>query len=209
MWKLKDATFIFSLALVWLPIIFFDIKESILSLNPKRELPNNICFALGQKIHTLETQLHKRQEDLQKRMQAQQLVIKEGLYRSDQSNIYPDADSSLRISFGSIQKVWSVDLFSLDVHNAPHTSFIQTQLGWFPYFVSNIDATHGSSGAPTFNIAGEWIGILFDGNKTRLTSSWFYTQTQQNYHLSMKSILWYLSLQDNRKNLVSELQPLH
>ena len=189
--------------------ILLDVKESILCLNPKRELPNSIWFALGQKSHRLETQALEKQADLQKRIQTQENIIKEGLYRSDQSTIYPDADSSLRISFGSTQKIWSVDLFTLDVHNAPHTSFVQTQLGWFPYFVSNIDATHGSSGAPTFNTAGEWIGVLFNGNNTRLTSSWFYTKTQQNYHLSMKSILWYLSLQEHRKNLVSEIQPLH
>ena len=122
--------------------------------------------------------------------------------------VYPNADSSLRISFGTVQKIWSVDLFSLDVHESPNTSFIQTQMGWFPYFVSNIDATQGSSGSPTFNRQGEWIGILFDGNDTRLTSSWVYTSNQQNHHLSMKSILWYLSLKDNQSNLLKEIQPL-
>ena len=183
-----------------------EVQESILSLNPKRPLPTNLWLELGKEIDTLHTKLIHEQKQLKQQLDKQNKIIQAGLLHFDPENIYPNADTSLRISFGSIQKIWSVDLFSFDVHTSPQTSFVQLQLGWFPYFVSNIDATHGSSGSPTFNHNGEWIGILFGGNRSRFTSSLFYTENQQNYHLSLKSILWYLSLEPSTQNLRQEMQ---
>jgi hypothetical protein len=106
---------------------------------------------------------------------------------------YPDATFTLRLSIGTVkgfvengkQIPWSTNMAGTYQHAAEHNNQPPFQLpkswmtkkvaikGSAPFnFVSTADIIGGNSGSPVVNRAGEFVGIIFDGNLQSL--SWDY-----------------------------------
>ncbi|HEX9500691.1 MAG TPA: S46 family peptidase [Thermoanaerobaculia bacterium] len=98
---------------------------------------------------------------------------------------YPDATFTLRLSIGTVkgfvengqQIPWSTTMAGTFQHAAEHNNQPPFQLpkswlakkaaiqGGTPFnFVSTADIIGGNSGSPVVNRAGEFVGIIFDGN---------------------------------------------
>jgi hypothetical protein len=110
-------------------------------------------------------------------------------------DIYPDATFTLRLAFGTVKgytadarvQPWSTAFTGLYERADEHKNAAPWALpkSWVdakpklamqtPFnFVATIDSVGGNSGSPVVNRAGEFVGILFDGNLPTLGYSFAY-----------------------------------
>lgn len=116
--------------------------------------------------------------------------------------VYPDANSSLRITFGNVTGYTKLDgskqkPFTLleeipakdtgvDPFDAPkvqleaiaakrYSGLADKRLGTVPVnFLSNLDITGGNSGSPVLDAQGKLVGLAFDGNWESVSSNWVF-----------------------------------
>ncbi|MDQ3510486.1 MAG: S46 family peptidase, partial [Pseudomonadota bacterium] len=127
-------------------------------------------------------------------------------YRKSQGAfVYPDANSSLRITFGNVTgytgsdgtqhqpftrleevaaKATGKEPFDapkalLDAIKARNYGGLGSeQLGTVPVnFLSNLDITGGNSGSPVLDAHGKLVGLAFDGNWESVSSNWVFDPT--------------------------------
>lgn len=109
---------------------------------------------------------------------------------------YPDATFTLRLSFGTVKgyveegkqiPAWTTMEGTFE-HEAAHSAHGEWQLPriWHEHkekinmsvpmnFVCTADIIGGNSGSPVINRAGEFVGVIFDGNIQSLTADYMYT----------------------------------
>ncbi|WP_026802288.1 S46 family peptidase [Arenimonas oryziterrae] len=125
--------------------------------------------------------------------------------RSKGEGVYPDANSSLRITYGNVTgygakgsatfepfttaEGMAAKATGQDPFNAPQAildavsakrygSHADAKLGTLPVnFLSNLDITGGNSGSPVMNARGELVGLAFDGNWESVSSNWVFDGT--------------------------------
>jgi hypothetical protein len=116
--------------------------------------------------------------------------------------VYPDANSSLRITFGNVKPYTKLDgtpqqPFTLleqvaakhtgeEPFDAPHAlldavaakrygGLADKRLGTVPVnFLSDLDITGGNSGSPVLDARGKLVGLAFDGNWESVSSNWVF-----------------------------------
>jgi hypothetical protein len=115
------------------------------------------------------------------------------------TSTYPDATFTLRLAFGQVKGYaqdgkqippWTT-IGGAFKHSAAHGGQPPFQLpqSWMqppqpldeetPFnFVSTADIIGGNSGSPVVNKAGEYVGIIFDGNIQSLVLAFIYTDEQ-------------------------------
>ncbi len=127
-------------------------------------------------------------------------------YKESQGEfVYPDANSSLRITFGHVMGYTKVDGSKqapftrleevaakatgeapfdapralLDAIAAKNYGGLQDkELGTVPVnFLSDLDITGGNSGSPVMDARGELVGLAFDGNWESVSSNWVFDPT--------------------------------
>jgi hypothetical protein len=120
-------------------------------------------------------------------------------YAIDGTRVYPDATFTLRLAFGTIKGYEEagqpVPAFTtiegMYARSAAHDGREPFDLPqrWLSQkgkvklstpmnFVSTCDIIGGNSGSPTLNRAGEFVGIIFDGNIQSLVADFAYTDAQ-------------------------------
>ena len=120
-------------------------------------------------------------------------------YALDGTSVYPDATFTLRFAFGTV-KGYAEDgaqvpafttiegMYTRSAAHAGREPFDlparwlaqegKVKLSTPMNFVSTADIIGGNSGSPTLNRAGEFVGIIFDGNIQSLVADFAYTDTQ-------------------------------
>lgn len=116
--------------------------------------------------------------------------------------VYPDANSSLRITFGNVMGYTKTDgskqvpftrleevaakATGEDPFDAPkalldavaaknYGGLADKRLGTVPVnFLSDLDITGGNSGSPVLDARGELVGLAFDGNWESVSSNWVF-----------------------------------
>ncbi|MEZ4296131.1 MAG: S46 family peptidase [Polyangiaceae bacterium] len=154
---------------------------------------------------------------------------------SGKPDIAPDANGTLRISFGTVRgyrprpdaPVYTpfTTLAELvkkhtgkepfDAPKAELDAFAQGKKGPYLFadigdvpvdFLTDLDITGGNSGSPTLNAKGELIGLAFDGNYEGVASDWmFLPETTRSIHVDARYILWILDAVAGAKELLTEL----
>lgn len=148
--------------------------------------------------------------------------------------IYPDANGTLRITFGTVQGYKPRDAVRYEPQTtlpgvvAKHTGegefdvpdaelkairegktagYVDPQLGLVPVnFLSNVDTTGGNSGSPTLNHKGELCGLLFDGNFEALGSDYLVApEITRSIHVDGVYMLWVMDAVDNADHLLREM----
>ncbi len=146
---------------------------------------------------------------------------------------YPDANGTLRMTFGKVDGYIPRD----GLIAAPHTTLdgLRRKAGSHPYdapdflleaiaaggfdtyedprwqsvpvnFLSTLDTARGSSGSPTLNAEGELVGIIFDGNYEAIASDWVFDPAMtRSIHTDMSYVLWYLDRIANAPALLEEI----
>ncbi|MEO6801043.1 MAG: S46 family peptidase, partial [Rhodanobacter sp.] len=116
--------------------------------------------------------------------------------------VYPDANGSLRVTFGNVQGVAPRDGVSYvpftsawgivekntgtEPFNAPETeiaairarafdAYASPKLGTLPVnFLADLDITGGNSGSPAMDANGQLVGLAFDGNWESVSGDWLF-----------------------------------
>jgi len=146
----------------------------------------------------------------------------------------PDANSSLRITFGTVKGYVPRDAVDYQpqttvagvlakdtgsgefdspknllaaIRNKQFGSYADPQLGAVAVnFLSTVDTTGGNSGSPTLNADGELCGLLFDGNYEALGSDFqFDPAITRSIHVDATYMLWVMDAVDGAHNLLREM----
>lgn len=158
-----------------------------------------------------------------------QAIIARARFALHGTNIPPDATSTLRLSYGPIKgyvengaSIPALTTFAgLFARAARHEQQPPFNLParWMakqgaldpslPFnFVSTLDSVGGNSGSPVVNRAGEFVGILFDGNLQGLSRTYDYEETQgRSISVHSAGILEALTKVYGADELVGELRP--
>jgi hypothetical protein len=167
--------------------------------------------ALNDPFIQLAKRLYSQAEAYRKRSKRNQAAVEElrkryidALYAWKGSNLYPDANRTLRFSCGPVEgysprdAVYYTPFTTLkgmlakdtgkrpfDVPEGLKTLYAEKDFGRWLHpdlkdvsiaFTHKVDSTGGNSGSPVMNTKGELVGILFDGNYEAMTADWQYEE---------------------------------
>ena len=147
---------------------------------------------------------------------------------------YPDANSTLRITYGNViggspkdgliyepftrlegivEKDTGEDPFNAPkkqlelIEKKDYGSYALRSLGTVPVnFLSDLDSTGGNSGSATLNARGELVGLLFDGTIESVNSDWdFDPRTTRTIHVDTRYMLWVMEKIDGASRLIEEM----
>ena len=146
---------------------------------------------------------------------------------------YPDANSTMRITYGTVGPVepydgvicsWqSTTAGILEKYDPDRYEYIlhkdwknlleeRKWDGWWKNasmpvdFLTDNDITGGNSGSPVLNAFGELIGLAFDGNKESLASDSFYTPGYNKcVCVDIRFVLWTLDEYAGMHRIIEEL----
>ncbi|QTD56896.1 S46 family peptidase [Parasphingorhabdus cellanae] len=147
---------------------------------------------------------------------------------------YPDANSTLRVTFGTVlggsprdgmmylpfttlEGITDKDTGE-DPFNAPakmlerieakdYGRYALDSLNSVPVnFLSDLDSTGGNSGSATLNARAELVGLLFDGTFESVNSDWdFDPRTTRTIHVDTRYMLWVMDKVDGAQALIAEM----
>ena len=149
--------------------------------------------------------------------------------------VYPDANSTLRVTFGKIAgrdpgadgSSWKAFTTVAGVaakatgegeFNAPKAQldaikakdfgkYVDPVLKSVPVaYLATLDITGGNSGSAALNSKGEWIGLAFDGTLDSIISDWDFNQAMtRDMQVDLRYILWNMKHVDHADNLLKEM----
>ena len=147
---------------------------------------------------------------------------------------YPDANSTMRLSYGTVQdydprdavtyKYYTtlqgvVDKYKpgdyefdlpkrlIDLNNKKEYGRYGSSKGYMPVcFLTTNDITGGNSGSPVMNGNGELIGLAFDGNWESMSGDIAYEpELQRTIVVDIRYVLWIMDVYAGAKHLVDEM----
>ncbi len=151
-----------------------------------------------------------------------------------EKTLYPDANSTMRLTYGTIQdydprdavtyKYYTtlqgvIDKYKpgdyefdlpqrlIDLNNKKEFGRYASPKGYMPVcFLTTNDITGGNSGSPVMNGNGELIGLAFDGNWESMSGDIAYEpQLQRTIVVDIRYVLWIMDVYAGAKNLVDEM----
>lgn len=190
---------------------------------------------LAAAITPLDLQNEARDEQIAGAMSRVRPLYFEALRASSGKLLYPDANGTLRITFGTVKGYAPRD----GVFYTPQTSvegivqkntysgefdapkneiaaieakkfdgYGEPQLGGYvPVdFLSTVDTTGGNSGSPTLNANGELCGLLFDGTYESLGNDFIVDpDITRSIQVDTQYMLWVMDAVDGAQNLIKEM----
>ena len=146
---------------------------------------------------------------------------------------YPDANSTLRMTYGTIQDYYPIDAVHYDFRTTldgvmekedpKNDEFVvekRLKELWaakdfgqyaedgklYTCFTSNNDITGGNSGSPVINGNGELIGLAFDGNWEAMSGDLSFEQkVQRTICMDARYLLWCIEKVGKANNIIDEL----
>jgi hypothetical protein len=157
-----------------------------------------------------------------------------GFRQSQGRAVYPDANSTLRVSYGKVSSLDPRD----GVHYLPLTTvqgILEKHTGVAPFdapkplrdaiakgdfgstadpvlktqtvdFMTNLDTTGGNSGSPVLDARGHLVGLNFDSNWEAVSASWMYDpRYKRAIHVDIRYLRWLLAKVYPAPNLLEEM----
>ncbi|OON62186.1 peptidase S46 [Massilia sp. KIM] len=154
--------------------------------------------------------------------------------KSQGKPVYPDANSTLRVTYGTVapyaprdgllkgpfttvegitQKASSKDPFivpatlSEAIKGKRYGVFKDPVLNTVPVnFLSSADTTGGNSGSAVMNKRGELVGLNFDSTYESITKDWYFDSAiTRAIHVDIRYMLWVMKEVDKADNLLKEM----
>ena len=148
--------------------------------------------------------------------------------------LYPDANSTMRLTYGSVLDYdprdgvtykyytsltgvmekykpgdyeFDVPQRQIDLFNKKEFGRYASPKGYMPVcFLTNNDITGGNSGSPVMNANGELIGLAFDGNWEAISGDYaFEPALQRTIIVDIRYVLWVMDIYAGAKHLVDEM----
>jgi hypothetical protein len=159
-------------------------------------------------------------------------IVLEGVQASSSQPLYPDANGTLRVTYGQVVGYSPRDAVqygpqttvggmaakaSAPPFDAPkwlldaaeqssESGHADDSLGDIPCnFLADLDITGGNSGSATLDAEGRFVGLAFDGNIESLSSKWmFNSELTRSIHVDVRYIQWLMAQQPDAAWLLEE-----
>jgi len=154
--------------------------------------------------------------------------------KSQGKPVYPDANSTLRVTYGTVAPYSPRDGVTkgpfttvegivekhtgVEPFNAParlleaikakrYGQFKDPVLGSVPVdFLTSADTTGGNSGSAVMNRHGELIGLNFDSTYESITKDWYFDRDiTRAIHMDIRYMLWVMKEVDHADNVLKEM----
>lgn len=152
--------------------------------------------------------------------------------------VYPDANSTLRVTFGNVKgrdhgadgTTWTAFTTLRGItakatgegeFNAPKAQLEAIKAKVFGRYgvdslksvpvnyLATLDITGGNSGSAALNAKGEFVGLAFDGTLDSIISDWdFNSNNTRSIQVDLRYMLWQMQYVDKADNLLKEMQAL-
>jgi hypothetical protein len=165
---------------------------------------------------------------------AKRLWVAALMEMAPEKTLYPDANSTMRLSYGTVQnydprdgvtyKYYTtlqgvVDKYKpndyefdlpkrlIDLNSKKEFGRYGSSKGYMPVcFLTTNDITGGNSGSPVMNGNGELIGLAFDGNWESMSGDIAYEpELQRTIVVDIRYVLWIMDVYAGAKHLVDEM----
>ena len=182
-------------------------------------------------IDFVSSEISRFDEDINK---GRRLWIAALMEMSPEKTFYPDANSTMRLSYGSVQDYdprdavtykhyttiegvlekykpgdYEFDLPERFIDLAQRKEFgrYASSEGYMPVcFLTTNDITGGNSGSPVLNGKGELIGLAFDGNWEAMSGDVAYEPTvQRTIAVDIRYVLWIIDIYSGAGHLIDEM----
>jgi len=201
----------------------------------KAKLQEDPAFKAALAINDVNTKVTKASEPFDIDLAKGRRLFLAGLMEMDKTkNFYPDANSTIRLTYGKvgdyrpkdgviydyittldgvIEKEIPGD-FEFDVPARLKELYQKKDYGVYGQngklvvcFTSNNDITGGNSGSPIMNGKGELIGLAFDGNWEAMSGDIaFEPALQKTINVDIRYVLWVMDIYAGAKHLVDEMK---
>ena len=187
-------------------------------------------------MYARDTAREREAKERSGKLQAARSAYMQGMLAFAESqgrNMYPDANGSLRFTYGKVTgkaadgQVWT-PFTTAEGLAAKHTGkgdfdapqkaidlikardygrWAAPELGTLPVdFMSTVDITNGNSGSSTLNAKGEFVGLAFDGTLEGVVSDWMYDPSiNRTIHVDSRFMLWTMDKVDGARRLLNEM----
>jgi hypothetical protein len=219
-----------------------DVKERLAMFDESRtqlEGRNDAMLGFAKALRRTLDEKEKRDNEVAGAMMRLRPEYVTLLQKLRKGRVYPDANGTLRISFGkvrgysprdSVQYAAQTTLRGIveketgqDPFDSPAVllsassgkklgPYVDPDLGDVPVnFLSSGDITNGSSGSATLNASGELAGLAFDGNYEAMGSDYLVNaDVTRTIHVDTRYMLWVMDAIDGAHNLIREMRlPVH
>jgi hypothetical protein len=204
--------------------------------NPSlKTLENDPAYLTTTSIYSTGSELSKANSQFDEGLvTGRRLWIAALLEMVPEKSLYPDANFTMRLSYGTIQdydprdavtyKYFTtlqgvVDKYKpgdyefdlpkrlIDLNNSKDFGRYASPKGYMPVcFLTTNDITGGNSGSPVLNGNGELIGLAFDGNWESMSGDIAYEPAlQRTIVVDIRCVLWIMDKFAGAKNLVDEM----
>jgi V8-like Glu-specific endopeptidase len=217
----------------------FSSKNNIFDFlnNPQlSNLENDLGFKVTKSLYVKYKNIYKDYNNTLINLNNEERILLSGIREmlKDKHKFYPDANSTMRLTYGKIVNYTPVggsplayyttldDMIARENPNNPEFT-IDTKLkqlyknkdfgtyavnGKIPLcFISDLDVIGGCSGAPVLNANGEVIGIVFDINWEATSSQYtFDAEHTRCIATDIRFVMFYLDKYLNAQNIINELK---
>ena len=198
------------------------------------EALNDPLLDLARRIYPECEVIKKRNEAFGARINALRKQYIEALYAWNGAGMYPDANRTIRFTYGKVEGYSPRDA----VYHDPFTligGILEKETGKDPFIVPDklkdlyakkdfgkwtaadvndipvaflhvCDITGGNSGSPVLNARGELVGIAFDGNYEAMNSDWQYDeQLQRTISVDIRFVMFITAKFANAGHILKEM----
>ncbi|RZA18392.1 MAG: S46 family peptidase, partial [Proteobacteria bacterium] len=188
-------------------------------------------------LHPVRMELETRRKDIDGRLDRvipRYMAAVIAWKKSQGKPVYPDANSTLRVTFGTVASFSPVDGIIkgpfttvegiaakttqkkpfesskelLDaIRNKRYGAYKDKVLGTVPVnFLSSVDTTGGNSGSAVVNKKGDLVGLNFDSTYESVTKDWYFDDERTRaIHVDIRYMLWVMKEIDKADNVLSEM----
>lgn len=200
-----------------------------------KKLESDLAFTAAKSIFAKSTELFKLQESFNDMFSKGNRLYIAGILEMNQGKaMYPDANSTMRLTYGQVKDYYPMDAVHYDFlttlegvmekEDSDNWEFVVPDKlkelyknkdygrygvdGKMPLaFISTNDITGGNSGSPVLNAKGELIGAAFDGNWEAMSGDIvFENQLQRTISVDSRYILFIIDKYAGASRLIQEMK---